>query len=347
MRCEEREGEREREVEPRRPLSHLDLVSPPPLIHSLARARPVAQDFCRDQDPTLRSLSLKQFATTLLSHCPPDLLPAYAAQAGPGGGGGGVPALVEALAAAFSAFKATVPAAGVIILDPTLTKVLLVRGLKEGASWGFPKGKLARGESDLECAVRECLEETGFDAGPAIASASDFIELHDKQQRTRLFIAPGVDEATPFAPLVRGEIGGLAWHLVGDLPADREAASLVYTTADGVRHRFFRVWPYVRPLKRWIKGYRARVKAADGAVPMVRAQEGGTGTPATGGKKGRRRNAKGSGGGSSGDDRARRAAAPAATAGHLTATTEAVPPAGGALAAWAGFDRERVVRWLQ
>lgn len=257
-------------------------------------------------------------------------------------------AVVEALSAAFSAFKATVPTAGVIILDPTLTKVLLVRGLKEGASWGFPKGKLARGETDLECAVREGLEETGFDASLAVASPSDYIELHDKQQRTRLFIAPGVDEATPFAPLVRGEIGGLAWHLLADLPSDRDSAALVYTTADGVRHRFFRVWHCVRPLKRWIKSYRVRVKAAGGVVPVVRVDASAStsaSAPTPGeGKKGRK-GGKGRGGAADGD-RARRAAAPAATAGHLTVTVEVEGAAGGAWARWAGFDRARVVGWL-
>ena len=300
----------------------------------------IFQDFCRDQDPALRSLSLKQFATTLLSHCPPSLLPAYAA-GGQSSGQGGVSAVVEALSAAFSAFKATVPTAGLIILDPTLTKVLLVRGLKEGASWGFPKGKLAKGESDLECALREGLEETGFDAVDSVASASDFIELHDKQQRTRLFIAPGVGEDTPFAPLVRGEIGGLAWHLLADLPSDRDTASLVYTTADGVRHRFFRVWPYVRPLKRWIKSYRARVKAADGVVPAVTVAAAAT--PGGGGKKARGRKGKATKG-SGADDEARQAAAPAVSAGHLTVVEGG--GGGGADGVWAGcwpgFQIERI-----
>jgi mRNA-decapping enzyme subunit 2 len=299
--------------------------------------RHTQQDFCRDQDPALRSLSLKQFAATLLTHCPPELLPAYV---------GGGAAAVDALSAAFSAFKATVPTAGVILLDPTLTKVLLVRGLKEGSSWGFPRGKLAKGEADLDCAVRETLEETGFDAGPSIASPDDFIEVHDRQQRSRLFIAPGVGEDTPFAPLVRGEIGGLAWHLLADLPSTREAAALSYATPDGVRHRFFRVWPYVRPLRRWIKGYKARLKAGGGSVPAPVA------TPATGGKKQRRRKG-GGGGGEKGQDAeaaaadaaaGRLAGAPAAAAGHLTAMS-AVP--GQAWMGWRGFDRARVMACLR
>lgn len=46
-------------------------------------------------------------------------------------------------------------------------------------------------------------------------------------------------ERTHFAPLVRGEIGGFAWHLLADLPATKEAATLAYHTPDGSRHRFY------------------------------------------------------------------------------------------------------------
>lgn len=34
--------------------------------------------------------------------------------------------------------------------------------LYESPEWGFPKGRKARGESDLECAIREFCEETGY-----------------------------------------------------------------------------------------------------------------------------------------------------------------------------------------
>lgn len=63
-----------------------------------------------------------------------------------------------------------------------------------------------------------------------------------------------VDERTHFAPLVRGEIGGFAWHLLTDLPATKEAATLAYHTPDGSRHKFYMVrlwrdmsWPAAHP----------------------------------------------------------------------------------------------------
>ncbi len=32
----------------------------------------------------------------------------------------------------------------------------------EAGKWGFPKGHIEQGEDPIECATRECLEETGI-----------------------------------------------------------------------------------------------------------------------------------------------------------------------------------------
>lgn len=68
------------------------------------------------------------------------------------------------------------PVNGGILLDPTMNKCLLVRGYKSGASWGFPRGKVAKDESDMACAIREVLEETGFDISSRI-NAEDYVEV--------------------------------------------------------------------------------------------------------------------------------------------------------------------------
>lgn len=291
------------------------------------RRRPpslAAQDQCRDEDPTLASMPLKGFAQALARR-----LPDVFARAGAGD--------VGAAMARFNAFKARVPTAGTILLDPTLTKVLLVRGLKAGASWGFPRGKLAAGETDAACAARETVEETGLDVSDAIVP-SDAIELYVDGQRSTLFVVPGVDEATPFAPTVRGEIGALAWHLIADLPSTKDAGSLVYTTDEGVRHRFFRVWPYVKKLRAWVKARQAAGKG--GARPRADAPAAAAAatpapTPAT--KKRKPRRAK--------DAEARRPAAPAAAAAHVRPTAEVAA----GLAAepwWRGFDEAAIAACL-
>ena len=55
--------------------------------------------------------------------------------------------------------------AGVFIYDPNTTRVLLVQS--RGQLWGPPKGTIEKGESDIECAVREVKEETGLDIDPS------------------------------------------------------------------------------------------------------------------------------------------------------------------------------------
>jgi 8-oxo-dGTP pyrophosphatase MutT (NUDIX family) len=284
---------------------------------------PRHQDECRDEDPSLASLPLKAFAQHLARR-----LPDVFARAGAGD--------VGAALARFAAFKARVPTAGTMLLDPTLTKVLLVRGLKAGASWGFPRGKLAAGESDAACAARETVEETGLDVGGAIVEG-DAIEIYVDGQRSKLYVVPGVDEATPFAPTVRGEIGALAWHLIADLPSTKDAGALVYTSEAGVRHRFFRVWPYVKKLRAWVKARQTgergggRARAAAAAPGSTPAPAPATTTPATAKKRTKPRRVK--------DGAARRPAAPAAVAAHVRATAEVAAGAGAAAEPWwRGFD---------
>eukprot|EP00878_Enallax_costatus_P037562 GHUV01042438.1.p1 GENE.GHUV01042438.1~~GHUV01042438.1.p1 ORF type:complete len:131 (-),score=27.87 GHUV01042438.1:479-871(-) len=55
----------------------------------------------------------------------------------------------------FKAFKKNVPVMGGILLDKTLQRVLLVKGWKNTACWGFPRGKIHENETDTQCAVRE------------------------------------------------------------------------------------------------------------------------------------------------------------------------------------------------
>jgi 8-oxo-dGTP pyrophosphatase MutT (NUDIX family) len=63
---------------------------------------------------------------------------------------------------AFSCYKAnTEKVYGTICISP-LNTILLVRGRKS-QKWSFPKGHKNRGETYIECAVRETHEEAGID----------------------------------------------------------------------------------------------------------------------------------------------------------------------------------------
>ena len=100
----------------------------------------------------------------------------------------------------------------------------------------------ARGQVLNLLAASQVWEETGFDLSGRLR-AEDCIEVHLKEQRTKLFMVRGVAESSAFAPLVRGEIGGFAWHALSELPATKEAAMLNLQDAHGNRHRFFNVSP--------------------------------------------------------------------------------------------------------
>ena len=93
--------------------------------------------------------------------------------------------------------------------------------------------------------------------------------------------AQDVPETTHFAPHVRYEIGAFGWHIIQHLPATfveskqarrRRSFARVqgacrgcppptcvwlsspqaFVNDDGGRHKFYNVWPYIKPLRAWI-----------------------------------------------------------------------------------------------
>lgn len=154
------------------------------------------EDFIRPLDPTLPSINLRQFCMLLFRHFP--LTASFPEE------------LHERAFAEFLAYKTRVPVRGAIILNETMDEVLLVKGWKKGASWSFPRGKINKDERDLDCAVREVYEETGFDlAAAGLVEAEDktkSIEVTMREQHMKLFVFTGVPKETSFAPRTRKEI---------------------------------------------------------------------------------------------------------------------------------------------
>lgn len=72
----------------------------------------------------------------------------------------------------FLRYKERVPVCGAIILNSDASKVLLVKGYKANSSWSFPRGKINENEQPRDCAIREVLEETGFDITPHMCLSS-------------------------------------------------------------------------------------------------------------------------------------------------------------------------------
>mmetsp|Transcript_22155 Transcript_22155/g.61495 ORF Transcript_22155/g.61495 Transcript_22155/m.61495 type:complete len:339 (-) Transcript_22155:74-1090(-) len=267
-----------------------ELESPERMMFVIEEAHWFYEDHYRETDPSLKSLTLKEFTKLVFERCPG--LESYQH-------------LTDQIYKHFQAFKITVPCMGGILLDPSMNYVLLLKGVKSGAAWGFPRGKIGKDERDEDCCVREVLEETSFDVSGRVVP-EDFIETVMGPRRIKLYIITDVPLDTPFAPQMKGEIGAYAWHEVNHLPTTKdEFATSQYMTEDGSRHKFFMVWPFVKKLKTFIKKRRKALRSQSG--PAVRekkataASEQPTAAPApeipgplhsADGKKGRRRKKK-------------------------------------------------------
>jgi len=126
----------------------------------------------RPENATLRSLTLKEFTGLIFEKCP-GLEPFRGS--------------LEEIYQGFNAYKRTIPVRGAILLDPSMEKCLLVRGYKKDSSWGFPRGKVSKNETDAQCAIREVYEETGLDITRRL-NEDRYIDIQIGDQSTRLFI---------------------------------------------------------------------------------------------------------------------------------------------------------------
>lgn len=131
------------------------------------------------------------------------------------------------------------------MLDPDLDRVVLVQDMKS-KTWSFPRGKIDQGESNLDGAIREVREETGFDmngVGP-VEHTLDYLEVTMKEQSIRLYLFPRVPPNASFSPHTSYEISGVRWFDIADLPD---------TPSELASERFCRVAPFVKALREWIE----------------------------------------------------------------------------------------------
>jgi 8-oxo-dGTP diphosphatase len=98
-------------------------------------------------------------------------------------------------------------AAGVLLRAPSGAILLLKRSSEGDAAgqWAFPGGKQEDGETLETCAVRECLEETGYNIGHA--GTSLMRRIKDGVDYTT-FLRDVDDE---FVPMLNGEHIAHCW----------------------------------------------------------------------------------------------------------------------------------------
>ncbi|MET8175763.1 NUDIX hydrolase [Streptomyces clavifer] len=73
--------------------------------------------------------------------------------------------------------------------------------------WSFPKGKLKRGETALDCALREVLEETGHHCAPAATLPTARYLVNGRPKEVSYWAAEATGGA--FAP--NDEVDRVAW----------------------------------------------------------------------------------------------------------------------------------------
>ncbi|KAJ8974878.1 hypothetical protein NQ317_011724 [Molorchus minor] len=144
-------------------------------------------------------------------------------------------------------YKQSVPTYGAIIISENMSHVLLVQSYWAKSSWGFPKGKVNEEEDPAHCAIREVLEETGFDISSHI-DADDYLESIINDQLVRLYIIRNIPITTRFCPKTRCEIKACSWFAISDLPNNKKDSTPKIKM--GVNpNAFFMVLPFVKRLK--------------------------------------------------------------------------------------------------
>lgn len=179
----------------------------------------------------------------------------------------------------FQAYKTRVPVRGAILLNEGMDQVVLVKGWKKGANWSFPRGKINQNEPDLDCAVREVYEETGYDieaAGLVEAEKEKHIDMNLREQEMRLYVFRGIPMDTYFEPRTRKEISKIQWWRLSDLPTLKKKKQQQEGKADDLAvnaNKFYMVAPFIPQLKKWINGQKKIDKARQSSQAVVIEEE--------------------------------------------------------------------------
>jgi mRNA-decapping enzyme subunit 2 len=228
-----------------------DLSSVPRICFQVEEAQWFYEDFIRPLDPSLPSMSLRNFCLRIFQHCP--LLSVFSAD-------NHMRAFEE-----FLTYKTRVPVRGAIMLNEAMDSVVLVKGWKKSANWSFPRGKINKDEDDLDCAVREVYEETGYDLREAGLVPPDgevhYIEMTMREQQMRLYIFRDIPMDTHFEPRTRKEISKIQWYRLSELPAFRKKGQHEAQgggDAAANANKFYMVAPFLVRLKKWVAEQKKR-----------------------------------------------------------------------------------------
>ncbi|KAI0756963.1 Dcp2, box A domain-containing protein [Daedaleopsis nitida] len=210
------------------------------------------EDFIREQNPSkFPTYTLKTFSEALFHACP--LLAHWAKDH-------------DQKFDSFMKYKTRVPVCGAIMLNETWDKCILVKGWKSSAGWGFPKGKINEQEPTHRCAIREVLEETGYNLEDQL-DPENVIQVSIREQSISLYVVPGVPEDFPFETKTRKEISKISWFRLSDLPT--------WKRNKPVPGKFYLITPFIGALKAFIHDRKPRSfprKVHKPPVPSIKEQ---------------------------------------------------------------------------
>eukprot|EP01118_Nematostelium_gracile_P001445 TRINITY_DN11487_c0_g1_i1.p1 TRINITY_DN11487_c0_g1~~TRINITY_DN11487_c0_g1_i1.p1 ORF type:complete len:393 (-),score=92.59 TRINITY_DN11487_c0_g1_i1:20-1135(-) len=217
------------------------------------------EDFYREQNKKLTSYSLKDFARLMFWHCP--LLKPHMTNNS-----------FDQIFESFTHYKVRVPVCGGVILNGNMDKVLLVKGWSSKATWGFPKGKINKDEREIDCAIREVLEETSFDISDYV-NEEDCITVTMKEQRTKLYIVHSISEDIKFAPKTRKEISKIDWIPLALLPTSHNVVRDGQTTPMKNPNNYWMVIPFVNKIKKWVQMKKKQLESKKKTPIILRHKE--------------------------------------------------------------------------
>lgn len=218
------------------------------------------------KDSSLTSPSFHDFAVQLLHY-----LPKRATLPGP-----------RELVCLVESHLETAPLAGIAVLNPDMSKVVMVRGYGSDGKWGFPKGKKEEGETDVQCAVREVKEETGLTLQQNILSKSFRMKGNIGKREFTLFVVVGIPETTALAPNTVKEISDVRFIPVRNLPFSERSRGPLRAHMESWRNRhnvpkdsrpeYFSaaVLPFCRKLRDWIQNQPCRSPSPEEIVHWKR-----------------------------------------------------------------------------
>ncbi|OEJ88627.1 mRNA-decapping enzyme subunit 2 [Hanseniaspora osmophila] len=197
---------------------------------------------------SLPKLKIKKFATKMIEICP--LIWKWDDET-----------ISQALQK-FSLYKKTIPVRGAAIFNETLNKILLVQGI-ESKSWSFPRGKISKDESDVDCCIRECLEETGFDLTNYI-NENEYLERNIGGKNYKIYLVKGVPKDTVFEPRAKFEIEDIRWIDFRKIGGYATTSNGNQSSYDSRRNqRYYLVNSMWKAIYVWVKKQKQLMKSGD------------------------------------------------------------------------------------